>query len=460
MKNKYIIHTILAVVAFTYSACEDFVTVENPPTELISSEVFQDDYTATSAMASVYTKMSSESGGLTSITYLGALSADDCILYSSDQSTRQVYTNNIIPSNNLMTNFWGGSGYSLIYQLNAIIEGLQGESKITPSLKDQLLGEAHFLRAFFHFYLVNQFGDIPYITSTDYISNTSAQKMVANNVLEKVIEDLKYAQDRLSVDYSFSNSERIKPTKWAASAMLARVHLYQGNWNLAEQESSSVIDNVNMFSLTSLNDVFLKNSNEAIWQLKPTSVNRNTNEGSIFILTSTPRFSALTINLINSFPSGDLRKSNWTASIKVGANTYYYPYKYKIRTGSSPLNEYSMVLRLAEQYLIRSEARCQQNKLTSAIEDIDQIRQRAGLLLVSDTNPSITKDELQSEILKERRFELFTEWGHRWFDLKRTGSADMVLGAVKPGWSSTDVLYPIPAKEVLINPNMSQNPGY
>ncbi len=460
MKNKYNTNFIIVLIALIGYACEDFVAIENSPTELISSEVFQDDYTASSTMASVYTRMSSGSGGLTSITYLGALSADDCILYSSDLSTRQVYTNNIIPSNNLMSNFWSNSGYSLIYQLNAIIEGLQGENKITPSLKDQLLGEAHFLRAFLHFYLVNQFGSIPYITSTDYTINTSIEKISVNDVLDKIIEDLKYAQDRLSADFSYSNSERIKPNKWAASAMLARVYLYQGNWNLAEQESTLVIDNTNMFSLTPLNDVFLKNSKESIWQLKPGSALRNTNEGSIFILTGTPRFSALSTDLINAFEPDDLRKSNWTSSIKIGANTYYYPWKYKIRTGSNPLNEYSMVLRLAEQYLIRAEARCQQNKLITAIEDIDQIRYRAGLLLISNTNPSITKDELLTAIMKERRFELFTEWGHRWFDLIRTGSADIVLGTIKPGWSSTDALYPIPAQEVLINTNMTQNPGY
>jgi hypothetical protein len=64
-------------------------------------------------------------------------------------------------------------------------------------------------------------------------------------------------------------------------------------------------------------------------------------------------------------------------------------------------------------------------------------------------------------IEQERKVELFGEWGHRWFDLKRTGRADAVIGGQKPTtWQSTDVLYPIPQTQRLANPNLTQNPGY
>jgi len=64
-------------------------------------------------------------------------------------------------------------------------------------------------------------------------------------------------------------------------------------------------------------------------------------------------------------------------------------------------------------------------------------------------------------IEQERRIELLGEWGHRWFDLKRTGRADVVLSGLKPNWNSEDVLLPIPESEILSNANLlPQNPGY
>ncbi len=61
--------------------------------------------------------------------------------------------------------------------------------------------------------------------------------------------------------------------------------------------------------------------------------------------------------------------------------------------------------------------------------------------------------------MRERQSELFTEWGHRWFDLKRTGQANNVLGAIKAGWSLGDVLYPIPETQLISNPAITQNPN-
>lgn len=118
-----------------------------------------------------------------------------------------------------------------------------------------------------------------------------------------------------------------------------------------------------------------------------------------------------------------------------------------------------MVLRLAEQYLIRAEARVKQGKLTgngSAAEDINEIRNRAGL---GDT-PASTDEELMAAIEQERKVELFAEWGHRWLDLKRTGRASALLSS-KTHWDDTDVLYPIPQQEILNDPNLKpQNDGY
>jgi hypothetical protein len=116
-----------------------------------------------------------------------------------------------------------------------------------------------------------------------------------------------------------------------------------------------------------------------------------------------------------------------------------------------------MVLRLAEQYLIRAEARAQQNNLAGAKDDVDAVRLRAGLPVLPD---NLNRDEMLLAIEQERRIELFSEWGHRWFDLKRTGRALAVLSPLKAGITATDLLYPIPLDALKTNPNLVQNPGY
>ena len=116
-----------------------------------------------------------------------------------------------------------------------------------------------------------------------------------------------------------------------------------------------------------------------------------------------------------------------------------------------------MVLRLAELYLIRAEARTQQNNFSDAESDLNAIRNRAGL-------PNTTANDratLLTAIEQERRIELFAEWGHRWLDLKRTNRADTILNTFKaPNWQVTDVLFPIPASQIDINGLLTQNPGY
>jgi hypothetical protein len=140
--------------------------------------------------------------------------------------------------------------------------------------------------------------------------------------------------------------------------------------------------------------------------------------------------------------------------------TYYFPFKYKLNKPEDPQSEYLMVLRLAEQYLIRAEARAQQGDLTGARSDLNVIRHRAGL---NGTNTS-TKETLLTAILKERQVELFTEWGHRWLDLKRTGKVNAVMTMVTPQkggvWENFKQWYPIPRQDLRLNPNLTQNEGY
>ncbi len=149
--------------------------------------------------------------------------------------------------------------------------------------------------------------------------------------------------------------------------------------------------------------------------------------------------------VMDSFEAGDQRKMQWIDTAFVGgADTFYYPYKYKVAEANAPLTEYFSVFRLSEQYLIRSEAEVKLGELDNATSDLNVVRNRAGI----GNSSASTDAELLASIMNERKVELFTEWGHRWLDLKRTNAVDEIMSVVVPekggSWQSTDQLYPIP----------------
>jgi hypothetical protein len=234
--------------------------------------------------------------------------------------------------------------------------------------------------------------------------------------------------------------------------------LYTGNWSAAENQSTSLIASSLYSLLTTANigNAFLINSPETIWEIA--SDKSNTAEGSIFIPSGPgvkPTY-ALTNSLLSSFEVGDQRKSKWTSFNTVGI-AYYYPLKYKEKSATTPVKEYDIVFRLPEIYLIRAEARARQNAIAESRLDLNSIRIRAGIAGTAANSQAA----LLTLIEKERQTELFSEWGHRLFDLKRTNRADAVLSVAKaPTWQSTDTLFPIPFTEMQYNVALTQNPGY
>jgi hypothetical protein len=439
--------------------CRKFVTIDPPKTQITTAQVYSDDNAANSAINGIYSSLISTgfaSGDLNSIGFLSGLSADELVNLSGSSDQSGFYTNNLLPTNTILTNsLWSGI-YSIIYDANAVIEGLAASSGVTQATKRELSGEAHFIRGFCAFYLVNLFGNVPIPTTTSYEVNNLLSRPTYGKIYEQIIADMKDAQNELSSDFEQFGGEKIRPTKWAATAMLARVYLYIKDWSNAELCSSELINNSSLFYLDeNLDDVFLKNSSEAIWQLKPVQPTLNTNEGNVFILVTTPTQVTMNPSFVYSFEPDDLRRKNWISAFISGADSFYFPFKYKVQA-SPILSEYSMVLRLAEQYLIRAEARIQQNDLSNGSADLNIIRSRSGL----QNATVVSREDLLLAIETERRNELFTEWGHRWLDLKRTGRINSVLGFEKPGWQSRDSLYPIPQIQLANDPNFTQNTGY
>jgi hypothetical protein len=258
---------------------------------------------------------------------------------------------------------------------------------------------------------------------------------------------------------NYVSADRVRPNKWAATALLARMYLYTEQWAQAANAASAVLNEDGLYVWeTDLDKLFLKSCSSTIWQFASGGGYANTQEGALFIFNAGPPPTvALRPELYDSFEVGDRRKNHWIRPITDGTTTWYHAYKYKQNIGSTTTTEYSVLLRLAEQYLIRAEARAKQGDLIGAKQDLNFVRTTAGL----GNTTALTSAEVVDAIIQERRFEFFTETGMRFFDLQRTGKLDTALSPLKPGWNSTDSLWPVPQSELLINPNLApQNAGY
>jgi hypothetical protein len=464
------------VSIFLLAGCNKLLQVAPPVNTIPTSEVFQNDQQATEAATGMYAGMINisldnfASGG---ITLYGGMSADELIPFDQafNDGLEQFQEDNILTNNNALAFGLWNPAYSTIYDANALLTGLASGTGIHDSVKNELTGEAEFVRAFCNFYLVNLWGQVPLVTSVNWQKTNLLSSSSTADIYAAIVSDLEDARARLAVDYSVGGGQRIVPNKWAAEALLARVFLFTGEYDSASYYAGDVIAQSGTYSLVSdLNGIFLINSTEAIWQLQQSNLTfpfNATPDGFRFIPLQLNSyyvpFAYLTPTLLNAFDPGDNRVAAWIDSTNYSGTELYFPYKYKVgpaeAAAGAPYTEYYMVLRLGEQYLIRAEGEARgSGGVTAAVTDLNTIRNRAGL---PGYTGSMSQDSVLAAIIHERQVELFAEWGARWFDLKRIGQAAAVLSAEKGRTVDPyELLYPIPNEDILKDPNLRQNPGY
>lgn len=453
-KNTFILSSILTL--FFAASCKKYVALDTPPVSVGIGEAFSDSSTATSVVLGLYGGIASANGNNTnnSVVFLsalyGAMSANDG--YYLVSTTYDPFRFNQLPTTSV-ENLWPGT-WKRIAWANYAIEGLNASQSLSQSLKNQLLGEAKFMRAWLYFYLVNYWGDVPLVLSTDALNTGLLPRAPVAQVYRQIVQDLTDAKNLLATTYP--SLEKARANKNVASALLGRVYFYQQNWGAAEAETTNVISTGGYSLVTNLNNVFLNTSTETIWQISLAGTSTpQTVFGSEFIPAATTPTFVLYDTLANTFEANDQRKVNWTKSISYIGKIYYYPYKYKVRSTTTG-NEYPVMFRLSEMHLIRSEARANQNNISGAQADLNLVRNRAGLPNTTAT----TQAQLLAALEHERWVEFFTEFGDRWFNLKRLNTATAVLNALKPAWQPFQQLYPIPQTVLTANPNLVQNPGY
>lgn len=468
--NLYTTMTGLLLIAASFTSCKKLIEIPNPASAITQEVQFADSLTTLSAVTGIYALNSNGNGFAYSnvvFTALPALSADELTYINTASDYQQFYNYSLNPVNSGAAMLWGNI-YQSIYQVNSVLGGVTNNNRLPASFQQQITGEMKVVRALYYFSLVNFFGDVPLVTTTDYSTTAHLPRSPVAAVYSHIMTDLADARKKLTATYP--SAGHVRPNLYTAIALQAKVNLYRGNWQGAYNEADSVIRSggFSLVPAANIGKVFLHGSTEAIWQIPGAQAFSNGVPDAVaFVPGSANSFPNYLITpfLLNAFETGDQRLTNWTGSkVRVvgGVNqTQYYPYKYKNRLSTVAPAEDQMVLRLAEMYLIRAEAAAHLGgggNLEQALTDVNTIRLRAGL--PASTADVTSQAAVLNAVMKERQTELFCEWANRWYDLKRTGTAAAVLGAEKTGYTDNAALYPVPQAQRDLNKLLTQNPGY
>lgn len=394
------------------------------------------------------------------------------------------------------------SYYNALFNINTAIVKLKnvGTGAITDSVKAQFEGQLKFLRGYYYFQLVQYFGDVVLITEPidvpskawDYLRVTQAE------VYTQIEKDLKEAVSLLPLRYSDANVGRV--TKGAALTLLGKVYLTQKKYPDAVSTLQQILP-LGYSLVPNYADVFdpqKKNGSESIFEVQYQGGN-NLGEWSSFIYTFAPRLSGAVVigfpasnpggwntptrDIIAAYENGDLRKNasvglDFKSPVTDSVVPYIKKYDHT-HTLIGKTDDNWPVLRYSDVLLMLAEAINDATGPTSeAYGYLNQVRQRAGLALLSGLNQQSFNDK----VLNERRVELaFENW--RWFDLKRTKTPDQLsqflnaysarekafptVGRQGIPYSQLDyvfqpyeVLYPMPSNEILVNNKLTQNNGY
>lgn len=386
---------------------------------------------------------------------------------------------------------WRGPAPGIL-RCNLVLQNVPGMD-INESLKNRIVGEAHFLRAHYYFILVRLFGDVPLITEPQTpegdlrpARNPKAQ------VYELIINDLKDAVTMLPARETYSGADVGRASKGAAAGMLAKVYLtlgdyaqtvdlcrqvtamgyelngnYSDNFNPGTKNSKESLFEVQFYGKTSYS--FWNNENQASWVSTFTGPRNSDFVGGGY------GWNQPTTEFFNQYEANDNRKDKtvlyvggpafdgkeYKASYSV---TGYNLRKFLVPKSISPDYDTNpadwVVLRYADALLMEAEALVELNRLDEALVPLNKVRSRAGLASIST---GLTQALLRGKVRKERRLELAFE-GQTWFDIIRYDNGQYAQGYFqllgKTNFTSKHLLLPVPQKEIDSNPNLTQNAGY
>ena len=430
------VFTLLAVLAA--SGCDSLLDTE-PPSQLTSTTAIEDANGARNALRGAYAALTSGSYYGGDFIFFGDLLADNTTHTGTFTSFSEADNHAVLANNGSVEGMYEAM-YFGIGVANQILARVPEVPDLSEAERNEILGEAHFLRALHYHNLVRLWGGVPVVTtpleSVDAASQVTRQSV--DEVYAQILGDLQAAERLVT-----ATGQTKQASVGAVKALLARVHLARGEWALAQQRADEVL--AMPYGLAaSYGSLFTVDAEtpEAVFSVDFTTQDFN-NFGYYF---KTRREIRPTPDLYEAYDATDARRA-W--SIQSGFGGRLTGDKFKTTTGGEDIH----VIRLAEVILIRAEALARQDQLADAVTAVNRIRTRAGVApLVLGTDVTTQADVLAA-IWKERRLEFAFE-GDRWTDLLRTGRASEVLGI-----QACQTLLPIPEREINVAPGLRQNPG-
>lgn len=486
MKLKYNLIAI-ALLGFSFSSCSDFLE-QNPQTDLSENDFYKTADDILSAVNGAYSSL--QEGDIYGNWYVfGEIPSDN----TRNQLSGSVTTQNefdqfyIDTQNSMIANFWKAA-YKVINRTNTILGRIDG-IEINTELANRYKLECKFIRALMYFNLVRVYGDVPLVLKEISISESyDILREPKENVYNQIIADLKEAQD---LPVSYSTAEDGRATQGAAKALLANVYMTLHKYAEAETILAEII-NSGRYSLLentpgSLNidgykNVFSPvnhNSKEGIFEIQ--FLKGGYGEGSNYANNFAPENSGTNVvavggtggnnipemDIYNAYEEGDLRRD---FSMSLGyydnrKNNEWVESRYVCKFMDVPYqnndasNNYP-VIRYADVILMYAEALNQNGKTAEACKYLNMTRRRGFGYQTKETSPVDlqTTDKAQFALMveQERRVELAFE-NHRWFDLIRTGRAVEVMRSKGFSLNETNLICPIPQKQIDVNPKLTQN---
>lgn len=448
MTKRYIVAALGMMTILSFPSCKKFLDL-SPKNDIGENEALNSKDRIQRALTGAYSRLQDQA-------YYGFewsnavwLSDDNVTAFGAGTTDLQFDNHNILASSNTMEICWGAM-YQAINAANNVIDAVDkvNDLSFTAEDKQNVSGQAYFIRALVYFDMARTWGGVPLVLTPTrgYDSSSAVAKSPVQDVYAQVLKDLNEAENRLP-----ETVNRNIATKKAAQALKARYYLYAKDWANAEKYAGLVIADQADYSLVDPFDklITVKQNTESIFELDFTPTDGNPLANVFFPagLGGTYRIGPEQglVDLVND-PAVAGGRSVLISSF--GGQVYGNRYR---AVSSNQQDDNYAILRLAEMYLIRAEARAHIPNLSDGLNDLNAVRQRAH---IADATAADT-DALLLLIENERRIEFAFE-PHRWFDLIRTGRVDAVLGI-------SDVrktVFPIPTSEIVANRHLLQNDGY
>lgn len=451
--NKYISRALFVASAVLLVSCESFLELK-PTNALLSDNAVYDAKTSRALVNSAYSSLKSYNNG--SAIVLGVLPADNVFFGGSQSQNIELDNNAFTVTNSAIVSAYS-SNYSIINVVNWAISEIPKvvDETFATGEQNKLVGEAFFIRAFAYFNLVRSWGGVQLQLNptTDLSTFGDIPRSSLDNTYKQILADLATADGLLPAD---DNTTRNRIQHAIVKAFRSKVLLYAKQFDQAEIDATEVINNPKYALVKPYSSFFVAPflTRESVFELSATSNNAGTSGSPWFPASGTPKGSYeyrptnAIITLMNDATKGGSRKA-----LLAKRGTDYYGNLYYT---TSPNTNPAYVIRVADLYLIRAEARLLKTTpdYAGAISDLNAVRGRsdATLFPVGSTG----KDAILQAIWDERRLEFAFE-ADRWYDLVRTGQAKIVLNVEPNFW-----LFPIPQADVLADPSLNgeNNPGY